>query len=255
MPADDLAAGRPDGACGEDELTFFQRQDVTPHDPRGLHPGGEANDADDQDKHAALRAKPGVQRLTEQRHSKQGQRQDGKRKHQVSKAHQHEVEALEVTGKHTDGRADKECEAHGGPAHGHGHAPACDHLGENVSPQLVGAKGMRPADLASLDCFVVPQGVVDRPPVLVADVERFGVYVPQERSQENADGDKEQEAAAKHRPLVFAELIPHVAPLAAWGLLRLLVGQSAEGFHLFRGGGLISHSGSSGQAGRRECRR
>ena len=85
----------------------------------------------------------GLERVAEQVDQQQQQRQLRQRQEQIGQPHQPVAErAARHARERADQRADEHRDHHRGKPDGERDAPAIDHAGEDVLPQIVGAEGM-----------------------------------------------------------------------------------------------------------------
>ena len=139
---DDAAVGVADGTRRFDEFLLFQRQERGAHEARDGHPVQDPDDADDHEEDAQLGPECGSERVTEQVHDHQQQRQDRQREEQVREPHERTVELHEVASERADRQAQRDREQHGRDPHRDGHPSSEDRAREHVAAQIVGAEKM-----------------------------------------------------------------------------------------------------------------
>ena len=85
--------GRAQAARRLDELLLAQREELGPHQARHRHPAKTADDADDQDEDAELRAHDLLHRVAEQVNDQQQERELREGEEEVGQPHQRVVHA------------------------------------------------------------------------------------------------------------------------------------------------------------------
>jgi hypothetical protein len=171
----------------------------------------------------------GRERIAEQEHHDQQQRQKRQGKEQVGQAHQRAIHPLEIACQHPDQRAKEKRDRHGHKPYGDGDLPPRHHPRQHVAAKLVGAQRAGPAWR------------------LVARADHLGgigvdggrVFRPDQRPDKDEKNQEPKDHKAHKRAAMGLELRPDIRPLAA---------------RLFDGGG-VSHSGSSGPGCRKGYRR
>ena len=228
----DPARRRADGPRCQHKFPLFQGQHLAPHHAGALHPACQANRQNDQHKGAKLWPHDPAQRLAKQHHHDQQKRQQRQRQEQIDQPHQDIVQPFEIPRQQADRGANDHRDQHRRQTHGQRHLAPRHHPRQKIAAQLIGAQRVvkawgQVAGLEHLDGIGFDKGRVN---------------APDKGTDDHKHHQPQQHRCAHHCTLVVLELIPDIPPLIAGRAQGLFVNGIDTG---------ISHSGSSGQAGRR----